>query len=300
VRQLVVENQGILHLASLSLGAFALIFGTKMLGGSRALIKPGGFYSSLLFAIPATAWFGVYAYLYDTLANHLISTTLSQAAQVPIDTLTYAIGFGLFTGALPALFLPSAYGVGGVMGKPSQPSEKIDWSSVPAALVFTYVSGVIGAIFGAQYVLVILGWFGGHVPPLGVFLLLGAILPLMVLLSAFVQAVSGTSRETSGENPGCAGGLALLLIGVLSLAGVLAMVVMLVANLGFAIYLVRAIGWAALLLGVAGGVAYFLLAGLRALANRLNTQALVGIFTFPGAIAALLALVLSNVSVLPH
>lgn len=290
MREFVSNNHSTLQLVILVLGAISVVFGGKALGRIPVLTKPGGLYSSLLVAIPAAAFFGAAVYVSDAVTNHFYSRIFSQAVQYPIETTTYAVGFGVIFVGLPILAIPGVYRLG---ARAQQATESTGFFSSLGTSLYFYMTGAIGVIFAAQYVFVILGWFGGHRPALLVLLALGVATPLLIIGGSALQAIT-TSMS------GVRGCIVLVLTPILLVAFVIGLA-QIVADVAFSVYIARAVGWATAVFFAIGLVGAGLLFVLRAGADRLSSKVLVGVFAFPGfVIVPLLQLALNNTNVLPQ
>lgn len=335
----VTNNAATLRLISYILGAVSLVFGGTVLGRFPALKRRGGFFSSILVAIPSTILYAVTIYVSNELYGNLWVRTLSDALQVSIDPYQYAGALAVLAIGIPLMtqsyaFRPKTYTanarlrhqieqelkanpdveVGTFVQRINQlrAQTREDMGVYPVEhftgmIIFQIallVEYVFGMILTAQYLIVVKGWFGGALPAIQALVIASILgwLPFVIMQwQEGVKMFHKISVDDLDEDDDSNRMTAL------GCVGNLIQVVLAIISVALGVFCLIAlvligvqVGWVLPAMIGVSLLCFGLVMAIRAIADRLNSKALTSIFAFPGAVAAVIQFVVNNPGMLPH
>ncbi|HEV2236790.1 MAG TPA: hypothetical protein VGR57_09045 [Ktedonobacterales bacterium] len=277
----IAASSATLRAISFLLGGFSLVFGGKILGRFLNLTKSGGFYSSVLFAVPTAACYAALIFAEDAFTHRIYSRLYSNVFHYAFTTESLAILTGIAT-LVFSIANPNVYRTQGE-------TRPYTVGGVTMLLISFCTSGFLLLLLVAYYLFAILKWFGGTPPPPWVLAVYGAAYGASLTWLVVSQAKMRSANNEGDRTPvlGC---LIAALLGIPLYA----------ATLVFTGSLVLRLGWIMIIFIVIGVILGWLIALFRFIADHLDRARLLQIFAIPGVIAVALQFVINNDNLLPH
>lgn len=272
----IVAQATTLRVISYLLGGFSLIFGGKVLGRFLNLTDKGGFYSSVLFAVPTAACFAALTFAEDVITNRTLSRLYTSAFHYRFDTTSLTVFTGLVT-LVFAITNPNAY---------RSEEERRPYSALELIMycISMIASTFASLYFISYYLFVVLKWFGASPPQWWVLAIYA-----LIFGSSLTWIVA---RQASGQNdnPPVIGCLAAAILGVPLYASLFVLLGSLILRFG----------WVMVIFMVVAMILGSLIAILRYIADHVERSTVLRIFAIPGAIALILQFAVNNTNLLPH